>query len=193
MKDIFVIIVKGAGYIVDDDEIVASLLNNNSIALKHLINKYGRLLYGVLIKILNRPYESPEVEECFNDVLMTIWRTIQNYEKEKGEFKSYIVVIAKYKAIDYKRKLKNREAEMELREEIIKDEDIDIEDEEGFYRLLEALNERERKIFIKRYLFQEPIEKISNDLQISKEFTYKELSIGRSKIRKSLELGVEQC
>ena len=49
--------------------------------------------------------------------------------------------------------------------------------------LLKNLKEEDKKIFIKKYLFEESVEKISNDLRLSKEVVYKRLSRGKEKIK----------
>ena len=61
-------------------------------------------------------------------------------------------------------------------------ENIEIDNEE-FYILLDNLNEEDKNIFIKKYLFEESIDKISRDLGLSKDLVYKRLSRGRERIK----------
>ena len=68
----------------EDNEIVLGLINGDQLALDDLSRAYGKLIYGVINKILYNFSEINEVDECFNDVLITIWRNIDCYDREKG-------------------------------------------------------------------------------------------------------------
>ena len=72
---------KGSGYAIDNYGGIITLVERN-----HL---------GTLIN-----YE----EECINDVLLSIWESIEGYDKNKNTFKNWICAIAKYKSINYRKK-----------------------------------------------------------------------------------------
>lgn len=40
-------------------------------------------------------------EECVNDVLLVVWYYIDCFDLEKNMFKNWVVVVVKYKVIDY--------------------------------------------------------------------------------------------
>ena len=63
---------------------------------------------------------------------------------------------------------------------------IEIDNEE-FYVLLDSLKEEDKNIFIKKYLFEESIDKISRDLGLSKDLVYKRLSRGRERIKSHIK------
>jgi len=113
------------------------------------------------------------------------------YKEEKGKLINFIISVAKFKAIDYKRKIQKKNNVIELKEEILRKEEfqdeIDINDQEGFYNLIKELKEKDKEIFIRRYLLDESMEKISKDLNLSKEYIYNKLSRGRKKIKERLE------
>ena len=51
-------------------------------------------------------------DECINDVLLAIWNNINSFDEERSTFKNWIMGIARFKSIDYKRKyLKHLEYE----------------------------------------------------------------------------------
>ncbi|MBL4930219.1 sigma-70 family RNA polymerase sigma factor [Clostridium paridis] len=182
-----------------DRDIVLAIMAHKESALEELKIKYGRLLYGVINKTLNSISYTMDIEECFNDVLLTIWNNIDCYDENKGQLRNFLISIAKYKALDYKRKICKIKIHLELNEEIIDQrdgkEDITEVDDEAFYNLIENLNEKDKVIFVKKYLLDEPIEKISIELKISKEAIYKRLIRGREKIRENIlkEEGEEKC
>lgn len=172
----------------EDNEILLDLMNGEQFALDNLSRTYGKLIYGVINKVLCDYSEINDVDECFNDVLIALWRNIDCYDRTKGSLRNFLISVAKYKAIDYKRKINKRKINLELKEEIIDigiNENMEVDNEE-FYMLLESLKEEDKKIFIKRYLLDESIEKISGDLKLSKDLIYKRLSRGRDKIKNEL-------
>ena len=65
-------------------------------------------------------------------------------------------------------------------------ENIEIDNEE-FYVLLDSLKGEDKNIFIKKYLFEESIDKISRDLGLSKDLVYKRLSRGRERIKSHIK------
>ncbi|MCF0147065.1 MAG: sigma-70 family RNA polymerase sigma factor [Clostridium sp.] len=177
----------------EDNEIVSGLINGEQYALDDLSRAYGKLIYGVINKILYNFSEANDVDDCFNEVLIGIWRNIDCYDSTKGNLRNFLISVAKYKAIDYKRKINKRGITLELNEEIIYtefNESIEVDNEE-FYKLLTDLKEEDKNIFIKRYLFEESVGKISRDLKLSKEAVYKRLSRGKEKIKKHLMKGSE--
>ena len=173
----------------DDNEILLDLINGEEFALDNLSRTYGKLIYGVINKILCNYSEINDIDECFNDVLIAIWRNIDCYDSTKGSLRNFLISMAKYKAIDYKRKINKRGINLELKEEIIYDEfneSIEIDNEE-FYLLLDNLKEEDKNIFIKKYLFEESIDKISRDFGLSKDLVYKRLSRGRERIKSHIK------
>ena len=133
----------------EDNEIVLGLINGDEFALDDLSRAYGKLIYGVINKKLSNFSEINDVDECFNDVLITIWRNIDCYDREKGSLRNFLISVAKYKAIDYKRKINKRGINLELREEIIYtefNESIEVDNEE-FYMLLKSLKEEDKEIY----------------------------------------------
>jgi RNA polymerase sigma factor, sigma-70 family len=173
-----------------DKDIVLAILNHKEIALEELRVKYGRLLYGVINKTLNHLNYTMDIEECFNDVLLTIWNNIDCYDESKGQLRNFLISIARYRALDYKRRICKLKIHLELNEEIIDQregkEEITELDDESFYNLIESLNEKDKIIFVKKYLLDEPIEKISTELEMSKDSIYKRLIRGREKIKESI-------
>ncbi len=173
----------------DDNEILLDLINGEEFALDNLSRTYGKLIYGVISKILCNYSEINDIDECFNDVLIAIWRNIDCYDSTKGSLRNFLISVAKYKAIDYKRKINKRGITLELKEEIIDteiNENIEVDNEE-FYLLLDSLKDEDKNIFIKKYLFEESIDKISRDLGLSKDLVYKRLSRGRERIKSSIK------
>lgn len=176
-----------------DKEIINGILNENEDSLEELKNNYGKLIYGVINKILNTSVQVSEIDECFNDVLLCIWNNIDCYDEAKGKLCNFLISISKYRALDYKRKIQKNNKLIQLDENIIGNlievDNIQTQiNEESFYELIKVLKDKDKVIFVRRYLLDETIEKISLDLGLTKEALYKRLSRGKEKIKKIIKL-----
>lgn len=172
-----------------DDELVLGIKQGKENALIELQNKYGRLLYGIVKDVLEKKHYIEDVDECYSDIIVDIWRNIDYFDDKRGKLINFIAAIAKYKSIDYIRKLSKRN-EVEIDEKTYDDsyrEEFKIEELENFKDLLNILNKEDKILFIKRYYFEEDIEKISKDMKMSKDTVYQRLSRGREKLKGELE------
>jgi RNA polymerase sigma-70 factor (ECF subfamily) len=83
---------------------IAELKQKNQRAMDIVINKYSKLLYKVIYSVLGQYKDEGQIEECLSDVFLSIWNNSHKFLGDESRFKSWICVIAKYKAIDYSRK-----------------------------------------------------------------------------------------
>lgn len=66
---------------------------------------------------------------------MSIWENIDCYDEAKGELRNFLISVAKFRALDYKRKISKQKISLELKDEFYKDPDNIQIDDEGFYKL----------------------------------------------------------
>lgn len=151
-----------------------------------LIDKYGGLIKGIIRRHLSNLiyYE----DECINDVLLSIWNNINSFSG-KGSFKSWIGAIAKFKAIDYKRKyLKLNTIEdidnLAIRSDyLVENELLKKELKEEIHSMLDLLNDKDKDIFIKHYLEDKKVLIVSNEMNLDITIIYSRLSRGRKKLQ----------
>lgn len=180
------------GEIMEDSKIIKLILTKESDGLNLLIEKYGRLIYSKILKTLGE-IGKDEVDQVFNDVLMTFWQNIDCYDASKGSLANYLMALSKYKSIDFIRKnTRHVDNQMELKEEILNvadEEDFSeelIKDNESFFKMISVLKEDTQRLFVLRYLMEKPIEEIAVDLNMTSSNVYTKLSRGRDKIKKLL-------
>lgn len=89
---------------INDDNVVSELQKKIPKALDFIVGIYGGLIKSIVQKTLFNFEDSGNVDECINDVFLGIWNNIDKFHKD-NKLKSWIAAIAKYKAIDYQRKL----------------------------------------------------------------------------------------
>ncbi|QOS98936.1 hypothetical protein JNUCC42_21395 [Brevibacterium sp. JNUCC-42] len=73
-------------------------------ALEFIVDKYLPLIKGVTYKVLFPLENDGVIEECINDIFLSIWNNSEKFHGESTDFKKWVCAIAKYKSIDYYRK-----------------------------------------------------------------------------------------
>lgn len=173
---------------ISNDNFIYQLHVKNEDALMYVIDEYGGLIKAVIRK--NMSCLRLKQDECFNDVLLSIWEHIDSFHSDNNSFKNWIAAIAKYKSIDYMRKYKyetdkiaygemeNYELQSEDRMEI-----FDNEISERMEELLSVLKPKDREILIRIYANEEPVEQVSRNLNIEKSVIYNRVSRAKKKLR----------
>ena len=171
---------------IKEKELIYMIKNKDIKAFASLIDDFGKLVYYVAGNVLKEDYEKDLIDECYNDVFTTIWFNIDCFDEEKGNFKNWLISITKYKAIDIKRKnFKNNNC-VEYTDEIttIEDKELEkIEDEEIINNILNSLEEKDKIIFIKRYLEGYSIKEIAKELGYSENYIHTRISRTRKKLK----------
>lgn len=169
----------------DERIIVKQITRKKEIGLEMLIDHYAGLITAIVRRHLGslRMYE----EECINDVLLSVWNNIKSFEPKQNSFKNWVGAVAKYKAIDYKRKYMKERQNISLSEvEPPASADsllLQHELQEEIEDLLSHLNEKDRNLFKQYYLEDIRLEKIASRTQTTKDNLYNRLSRGRKKLK----------
>lgn len=173
----------------ENDDLIEELKNQNLKALHEFIDKYGRLIYGVINSGLVQPHEKAVIDECFDDILLDIWYNIESYDASKGKFVNWLISVCKFNVIDYKRKLSNSYNTYDIDSVVLQDktnvEDdiISNEEKDRIKDYINKLEQPDREIFVRRYINEESIDEISTALHISKDNIYNRLSRGRKRLK----------
>ena len=177
---------------IDQDNFIKQIKLRNAKGLDFVVDSYSKLVFKVVRSVLNSGFHAQTVEECVNDVFWAIWINIESFDEEKGNFKYWITAIAKYKAIDYKRKLYKRSTDEYIEDYTFSDE-INTESlmisKENKQELLQAINEmkeEDREIFIRRYFLFEGVENIAELFGLNRNSVDKRLSRGRKFLKDKL-------
>ncbi len=169
-----------------DKLLIKYIKKKNPKGMDMLIDNYGGIITSVVRNHLGIliNYE----EECVNDVLLSIWQSIEGYDKDKNTFKNWICAIAKYKSINYRKKYLTKYEQTEINNEIyyIDKDLIKLEINEDVEDILRCLNSKDKELFIKYYIEGYELEEIAKENQTNVTNLYSRLSRGRKKIKKTL-------
>ena len=169
-----------------DNLLIKYIKKKNPKGMDMLIDNYGGIITSVVRNHLGvlRNYE----EECINDVLLSIWESIEGYDKDRNSFKNWICAIAKYKSINYRKKYLAKYEETQINNEIyyIDKDLIKLEVNEDVEDILHCLNSKDKELFIKYYIEGYELEEIAKENKTNVTNLYSRLSRGRKKIKKTL-------
>lgn len=184
----------------DKNSFIKQIKNKNPKGLDFIVNNYSNLVFKITHSVLNSSFHSHHIEECVNDVFLSVWNNIDSFDENKGNFKKWISAISKYKAIDYKRKFfKQSTCECIDKYELSLYDKENLENniisKENRKELLSAINEmhdKDREIFIRRYFLYEGIENIAKTFGVNRSMIDKRLSRGRKLLKEKLILLKEE-
>ena len=177
---------------IDETNFMAEIKNKNPDALEFAVNSYGNLVYKIVYGVLGRTFEMPSIEECVSDAFFAAWNHIESYNEEKGNFKNWLLAIARYKAIDYRRKFSQHGHVQCLDDSTVPSllsvEEIIIakENKEELIRAIQGMGDTDKQIFIRRYFLGESILSIAQGLGTDRTYVDNRLSRGRKALREKL-------
>ena len=171
--------------------------------VEYVLNEYGSLLKGVLIR--NLYDKADRWEECLDDVLLAVWNNWQRFSSIEEEKRAgWLCAIAKYKAIDLlRREQLSREKIVSIHDEWVASEverkycelqgisPVDNSAQE-LDKLLACLKPEDRDLFYRRYIKDESIDEIMEDTGLSKDNIYQRLSRGKKKMKRVWGTGNER-
>ncbi|MBY0754060.1 sigma-70 family RNA polymerase sigma factor [Clostridium sardiniense] len=171
-----------------EDKLIEGILNNDVEAFSHLLDTYSIITLKVIKSILNKSHEEDFIVQCFDDVILKVWKSIGDHNRS-CELKYWICTIAKNKALDYKRKLNKCYEMKELKDFDIKDksaeEEFLIKEEMKIVqKVMDRLKPKEKELFIDKFIIGLTQRELENKYIANSSVIYKRISRLREKIRK---------
>lgn len=167
---------------ITEANVVQQIKKRNEKAITFIIQTYGGLLSAIIKRHVH--YNQQEYEECLDDVLLAIWQHIDAFDEEKNSFKQWIAAIAKYRAIDYQRRIiKNGKQFINAK---ITDNMYSKQPQSqqpDVAELLAHLSPTDQTIFKKYYLEGFSAREIAQQMNVKESWIHNKLSRGRKKLR----------
>ena len=154
---------------------ITRLKKQKEDALDYIIEAYLPLVKTIATKILHN-MKGPDFDECVNDVFLTVWQNAQQFNGDAADFKKWIGMITKYKAIDRyrqtERQMTNEQFDAPLEEKASAlQTDLSVIQREEKNELLFAISQLDaidRDIFMMKYYLELTNLEIANHLGLSK-------------------------
>jgi RNA polymerase sigma-70 factor (ECF subfamily) len=91
---------------VSDVELLHAVARGDEAALARLYDAYRVILFGLLVRILN---SREEAEDILQDVFIQVWRRAKDFNEKRGRPFTWLVTLARSRAIDRLRLLGARQ------------------------------------------------------------------------------------
>lgn len=87
-------------------DLLRAIKRGDEEALAALYDRYRLILFGLILRIL---HSQPEAEDVLQDVFLQVWRRASDFDETRGRPFTWLVTLARSRAIDRLRSLGSRE------------------------------------------------------------------------------------
>ena len=91
-----------------DTALSQGLRDRNPRALEALVGRYSREIAYFVKTVLDGVGTTQDVEECVNDLFITVWQEISSFNPERAALRTWLTMRAKYIALDRRRSIQRR-------------------------------------------------------------------------------------
>ncbi len=98
---------------IPEEELVSRLFKKDQTAFSYLYDNYAAAVNGVIYRIV---MDEESAEDVLQEVFVKIWHNFTQYDKTKGKLFTWIINIARNRAIDYTRSknFKNQQKNLDV-------------------------------------------------------------------------------
>lgn len=83
-----------------DDDLITAIARRDVQAFDALYERYGDLVYSVTLRIVG---DVPAAEDAVQDVFLRLWRRPDQFDSSRGRFLTWLLKVARNRAIDERR------------------------------------------------------------------------------------------
>ncbi len=172
----------------DEKNYIKRLKAGHEDALDYVIDNYLPIVKGTVFKILGQLKDEGFIEECINDVFLSVWNNANKFQGDTTNFKQWIFAISKFKAIDfYRKKVKAAEMILDTIEiacnSSLEDEIILKENEKEILQLINSMEPLDRDIFILKFFLGYKSDEIALKLNTTKASVDNRIYRGKKKLK----------
>ena len=93
-----------------DAALARRLLERDASAFEELYDRHARIVYGLVLRILE---QAASAEEVVQDVFLQLWRNASHYDSSRGPFLPWLLTLARNRAFDHLRLKSERQRRRE--------------------------------------------------------------------------------
>lgn len=178
----------------DIGALIGQLKKKKDFALEQVMDIYMDPVYSLASTILRGYGQTVDIEECVQDVFIDAWNKISEYDPGRGKLKTWLLILCKYKALSYKRRLSRQNRVFKIEDLKRESQQIEASNVEASFlakeerqKIIEAIRslpDLDRQIFLRVYILDESIEEVSKSQGLSRQAVDNRLWRGRKALRK---------
>jgi RNA polymerase sigma-70 factor (ECF subfamily) len=88
-----------------DEELLAAISRGDEQALASLYDRYGRIAYGLALRILRDPALA---QDAVQDAFLSAWRTAVSFDPGRGNARTWLLTLVHRRAVDLVRREERR-------------------------------------------------------------------------------------
>lgn len=176
----------------NDETIIRAIRDGDEAAIGQVMDKYSKLLWSVVSAVLSHTAAEQDVEECVADVFIYLWENPEKYDSRRGKLKAWLSILARSRAIDRYREL-SRRGDVPLEDTLIADRIgaadrvLAQETRRTLIRAVEALEEPDREILIRRYYREQKPREIAAALGLPVKQVHNRLYRAKHRLRETID------
>ena len=157
----------GGGEDVQEQEMIAQLLQQDERGMEALLLHYGPLMRYIIAPILPDPQDR---EECLSEVSMRVWSRVAQFDPARGSWTAWLTAITRNTARNYQRSAQHRPGTQSIPEgtpapdaspeEVI----LQAERSAAVHAALGRLSPGDRALFYRKYYYLQSTAQIASEL-----------------------------
>lgn len=157
----------GGGEDVQEQEMIAQLLQKDERGMEALLLHYGPLMRYIIAPILPDPQDR---EECLSEVSMRVWSRVAQFDPARGSWNAWLTAITRNTARNYHRSAQNRRDTQAIPEgtpapDASPEEAIlQAERSAAVHAALGRLSPGDRALFYRKYYYLQSTAQIASEL-----------------------------
>ena len=126
------------------------------------------------------------------DVFLDAWIKIAEFDEEKANFRTWLLILTKYKALTYRRKKRLNNVvnieDIEIKDDINLEKQVFLrQDQEQVIKTINSFQKMDREIFIRRFFLGEQINDLAQAYHLTRAAVDNRLLRGRKIIKEALQ------
>lgn len=157
----------GGGEDVQEQEMIAQLLQQDERGMEALLLHYGPLMRYIIAPILPDPQDR---EECLSEVSMRVWSRVAQFDPARGSWTAWLTAITRNTARNYQRSAQHRPGTQSIPEgtpapDVSPEEAIlQAERSAAVHNALGRLSPGDRALFYRKYYYLQSTAQIAAEL-----------------------------
>ncbi len=151
-------------------QIILALQQKEPRAAEQFLRHYTPLMRYIVSPFLK---DERDVEECINQVALTVWNKIDTFDWQKGSFTAWLTAICRNQAINMAKKQARHSGHMDMTPDLAdtaptpEQRVMQAETQAALKKAVASLGERDQQLFYRRYYYRQPMAQIAAEMGLS--------------------------
>lgn len=176
----------------DDRELLFRVGQGDVKSFGKLIDRYSRFVTAIVCRVAGTGLANEDIEEVASDVFIKIWQNRESIVLESDSLRPYLAKTAKNMTLNKLRNSRYRNdlpLDLEIGLEGCSQDLEQIETMESINSAINRLDEPDRELFIRRYVFSEPVKSLAERFELNRNTVATKLARARKKLAQFLKEG----